>query len=81
MENIVYRFTEKELKDLLEMACSLQKGHDYQNASNILFNDDIANIALKTNDLLDNLSNSDDNIVSNNRYTVNEIIDLTKKWK
>lgn len=73
-----YKFSKEELIDLLEMACSLQKGNDYQKAGNILFDEDIA---LKSNELLDYLSNTDNNIVSDDIYYVDEIIELTKKWK
>jgi predicted ribosome quality control (RQC) complex YloA/Tae2 family protein len=76
-----YKFTKEELIDLLEMTCSLQKGNDYQKAGNILFDEDIANIALKSNELLDYLSVTDNNIISDDRYSVDEIIELTKKWK
>jgi len=70
-----YKFTKEELIDLLETACGLQKAFDYQVAADELVIKESEN---SITNLLDILCNTDNNIISDKRYTIEEMIELKK---
>ena len=70
-----YKFTEQELIELLETACGLQKAFDYQVAADELVMKESENSVVN---LLDILYDTDVTIISDNKYTIEEMIELKK---
>jgi hypothetical protein len=70
-----YKFTEQELIELLETACGLQKAFDYQVAADELV---MKECEKSVTNLLDILCDTDNNIISDNRYTIEEMIEIKK---
>lgn len=70
-----YKFTEQELIELLETACGLQKAFDYQVAADELVMKESENSVVN---LLDILYDTDITIISDNKYTIEEMVELKK---
>jgi hypothetical protein len=75
INNMEYKFTEQELIELLETACGLQKAFDYQIAADELV---IKESEKSITNLLDILCDTNKNIISDNTYNIEEIIELKK---
>ena len=70
---MMYYFTKQELIGLLNVACGLQKAFDYQVSADELV---MKECEKSITNLLDILCDTDVTIISDNKYTIEELIEL-----